>query len=270
MALTPFQRSLCRLLAERRKQDGESYVAGGVALNELLGGSRISRDVDLFHDTEEAVAVASKADRELFTAAGLSVEVLRERPGFVEVLVGDASASTRVEWVRDSAYRFFPLVAHDELGLALHPFDLATNKLLALIGRREPRDWIDVLHCDAALQPLGYLAWAACGKDPGYNPRLVLEHAARGGRFSTVELASLAFSGEPPDAAALARRWHDALTDAAAVLAALPAEHVGCCVLEGGDALCRLGPADLSQAMAAGRVGFRSGSIRGAFPELRS
>ena len=33
-----------------------------------------------------------------------------------------------------------PLVRHDELGLVLHPFDLATNKALALIGRLEVRD----------------------------------------------------------------------------------------------------------------------------------
>lgn len=49
------------------------------------------------------------------------------------------------EWVHDSAYRFFPLVEDDELGLTLHPFDLATNKVLALIGRLEVRDWIDVI-----------------------------------------------------------------------------------------------------------------------------
>jgi len=41
----------------------------------------------------------------------------------------------------------FPLVEHAELGLALHPFDLATNKVLALVGRAEPRDWIDAIHC---------------------------------------------------------------------------------------------------------------------------
>ena len=51
MALTPFQRGICRLLAQHRIAGGESYVAGGASLNELTTGSRISRDVDLFHDT---------------------------------------------------------------------------------------------------------------------------------------------------------------------------------------------------------------------------
>ena len=55
MALTPFQRGICRLLAEHRIASGESYVAGGASLNELTAGSRVSRDVDLFHDSEEAL-----------------------------------------------------------------------------------------------------------------------------------------------------------------------------------------------------------------------
>ena len=58
MALSEFQRRLCRLLADERKRSGESYVAGGVALNELLAGQRRSRDIDLFHDAQEALATS--------------------------------------------------------------------------------------------------------------------------------------------------------------------------------------------------------------------
>ena len=55
MALTGLQRRVCRLIAANRISSGESYVAGGVALNELLGASRVSRDIDLVHDTNEAL-----------------------------------------------------------------------------------------------------------------------------------------------------------------------------------------------------------------------
>jgi hypothetical protein len=58
MALTNLQRTLCRLLAENRIAIGESYVAGGAALNELIAAPRISRDIDVFHDTETAVAAS--------------------------------------------------------------------------------------------------------------------------------------------------------------------------------------------------------------------
>lgn len=65
MALTEFQRTVCRLIARQRLQTGESHVAGCVALNTLTGATRISRDIDLFHDTTEAVAVSWQADRHL-------------------------------------------------------------------------------------------------------------------------------------------------------------------------------------------------------------
>ena len=202
MALTDLQRRICRLLAANRIASGESYVAGGAALNEVIGTTRISRDVDLFHDTDEALESSWKADRALLEAEGLKVRVTRERTGLVEAEVGDDEDQVRLEWARDSAFRFFPLQHHDEFGLTLHPFDLATNKVLALVGRLEVRDWVDVIDCDSRVQPLGYLAWAAAGKDPGFGPGAILEAAARSGRYSADEVGQLAFESDPPDAAA--------------------------------------------------------------------
>lgn len=269
MALTNLQRAICRLLAEERIRSGESYVAGGVALNELLAGARISRDIDLFHDTEEAVEASWDADRRQLDEAGYRVRVLRERPGFIEAEVGTGGDAVRMEWAQDSSYRFFPLVEHSELGLVLHGFDLATNKLLALVGRREVRDWVDILQCDANLQPLGFLAWAACGKDPGFSPASILEHAGRSGRFAAEEIAALAFVGSPPNPAELSRRWHEALETARQTVELLPSEEAGTCVLLHEQELCRLPPHELSGALERGHLRFRSGSIRGALPTLR-
>lgn len=270
MALTELQRAICRLLAELRIRSGESYVAGGAALNELLGASRQSRDIDLFHDTEEAVTASWDADRRRLEDHGFTVRTLRERPGFVEAEVARDGERVRMEWVRDSAYRFFPLVEHAELGLTLHPLDLATNKLLAVVGRREVRDWVDLLECDSRLQPLGYLAWSACGKDPGFSPSSLLEHAARTGRYAPVEVAELVFAGPPPDPAELARAWQSALAGARAVVALLPSETAGSCVILRGEGLCRLDPSALEEALAAGRLEFRTGSIRGVLPTFRA
>jgi hypothetical protein len=269
MALTRFQQTVCRLLAEYRVRSGESYVAGGVALNELLDGKRISRDIDLFHDTEEAVEASWAADRARLEEAGYRVRVLRERPGFVEAEVAKDEDAVRMEWAQDSAYRFFPLVEHPDLGLALHPFDLATNKLLALIGRREVRDWIDILQCDATVQPIGYLAWAAPGKDPGFSPPSIVEHLGRSGRFAAEEITELAFSEPPPEPAELARRWHTALDTARELLDVLPPEQVGTCVLLRSHQLCRLPPDDLSRALEHDEIRFHTGSIRGALPTPR-
>lgn len=56
MALTNIQREVCRLIAGQRIASGESYIAGGAALNTVLHGPRISQDLDLFHDTAAALA----------------------------------------------------------------------------------------------------------------------------------------------------------------------------------------------------------------------
>ena len=177
MALMPLQRDICRRLADGRRRYRDSYVAGGAALSVALRSHRMSRDVDLFHDTTEAVARSWERDRLELESAGFEVAPLRERPGYVEAAIVRRTERVVMEWTRDSAFRFFPLVEDDDLGLVLHPFDLATNKVLALVGRLEARDWVDVLACDARLQPLGYLAWAACGKDPGFTPGGLLAQA---------------------------------------------------------------------------------------------
>lgn len=143
MAVTQFQRAVCSLIAANRLEQGEAYVAGGVALNLLTGGRRLSRDIDLFHDTLEALDATWRADRRLLEDHGYQIRSVHERLGYVEAVVARDSDAVLMQWTRDSAFRFFPLVRHEELGLVLHPFDLATNKVLALVGRLEIRDWID-------------------------------------------------------------------------------------------------------------------------------
>jgi len=270
MALTGYQREVCRLLADNRVRSGESYVAGGAALNEVLRASRLSRDLDLFHDTDEALAASWAADRASLEKAGYELRILRERAGMVEAQVCRGEDSVLVQWTRDSAYRFFPLVSHEEFGLTLHPFDLATSKVLALVGRVEPRDFVDTLTCHREVQPLGYLAWAACGKDPGFSPAAILEQAARTTRYAEIELAGLDFEGPPPSAAELSRTWHAALADAREVVGLLPADHAGRAVLEKRGAFFRGDPQALRSALETDDLVYLPGSIRGAFPLMRS
>ena len=268
MALTAFQRDVCRLLADNRIRSGESYVAGAAALNELLKAPRRSRDIDLFHDTETALAASWRADRESLEKNGYGLSIVRERPTFVEAQIRRGKDAVMIQWAHDSAYRFFPLVQHDELGLTLHPFDLATSKVLALVGRVEPRDFVDTLTCDREVQPLGYLAWAACGKDPGFSPAAILELAARSARYSDAELRGLDFDGEAPDAATLALQWRTVLAEARQLIALLPAEEAGRAVLTKEGVPYQGKPATLSEAVASRELVFHEGRIGGAFPRI--
>ena len=258
MALTNFQKTVVRLIADNRRQSGDSYIAGGAALNLLIGAPRVSSDVDIFHDSEEAVHAAFTADRIALEANGLEVDIKREWVTFVEATISRDGQTTELQWALDSAFRFFPLIEHSDLGLSLHPFDLATNKVLALVGRALPRDWIDIMECDSRLQPLGFLAWAGSGKDPGLNPVFILDQAARSARYTEPEISRLEFEGQSPSAAELSLRWKRILAEAREVVELLPGDEVGKC----------LDSASLKSAASAGTLRFHEGRLRGAFPEI--
>lgn len=268
MAVTPFQSGILKLLAQNRLALGESYVAGGIALNLLMKASRRSRDIDLFHDTETALRESWRLDRQSLIAAGYRLDVLRETPSFVEARVASGGGQTELQWVRDSAFRFFPLVEDELMGLALHPFDLATNKVLAMAGRLEVRDWIDLLQVDACFQPLGLLVWAACGKDPGYNPSSLLATVGRH-HYCQEEVDMLDFAGQPPDASVLGRRWHAALSEAGRYASVLPAKWAGACVLTAGGDFFRGDAKQLFEAVTQNGVGYHKGRIRGAWPQAK-
>ena len=216
-------------------------------------------------------AIQERSDLERFRRAGRLKAWLapsREGPSFVQAQVGDGAETEVLQWVQDSAYRFFPLVESELFGLTLHPFDHATNKVLALAGRRKVRDWVDTIQCHDTLQPLGYLAWAASGKDPGLSPLFIIEQAART-RYVQGELDQLQFDGPTPRAAELSVRWHQAIDEARQLIRLLPSEQVGRCVLDHAGRLATAPPATLVGELAAGRLAFHEGRIRGAFPELR-
>ncbi len=265
MAVTPFQSKILKLLAKQRVAYGESYVAGGVALNLLLSSARRSRDIDLFHDTDTALAATWAMDKQLLQANGFDVRVLREAPSFVEAMIVCGADSTAMQWARDSAFRFFPLITDETMGLTLHPFDLATNKTLAMAGRLEVRDWVDVVRCDEALQPFGYLLWAACAKDPGYNPRSLMALVRRL-HYSQLEVDALDFDGEAPDAANLGSQWHAALSEADQVISILPPDDAGKCVITCDGKLFRGNSNELADALSKCNVLFHGGRIGGSWP----
>lgn len=129
MAVTAFQSEVLKRIARSRIDGGETYIAGGLALKHLLKRPRVSSDVDVFNSTYSALERAADHDCEVLKASGYDIRVTRRRDYVVEVVVSRDGGSTELQWVQDSAYRFFPLVEDELLGLTLHPFDLATNKL---------------------------------------------------------------------------------------------------------------------------------------------
>ena len=225
MPLTDYQASLIRLLSENRTFD--SYLAGGAAILIDPNTTRFSRDLDYFHDSEARVAEAFSADRRLLESKGFSLDVDLNQPGYVRAVVRKDGQAVKIEWARDSAWRFMPTMQDDRVGYVLHPIDLAVNKVLALAGRDEPRDVVDVLHLHRTVLPLGALCWAACGKDPGFTPLSILELLRRRGRVRAEDLARLDLV-EPVDLQVMKRRWLEALDAVEPFVASRPSEEIGC------------------------------------------
>ena len=58
MAVTAFQSEVLKRIARSRIDGGETYIAGGLALNHQLKRPRISSDIDVFNSTYSALMTA--------------------------------------------------------------------------------------------------------------------------------------------------------------------------------------------------------------------
>jgi hypothetical protein len=239
--LSRIQSEILQLLAAHRTP--ESYVAGASALNQA--GPRFSGDIDIFHDREELVAKAADADADLLAANGFTIQWLRREPGIHAIIATRRGESTKLEWVRDSDFRFFPALKDDLFGFRLHVLDLATNKALAAAGRKEPRDVLDLIFIHDTHIPLGAVIWAAIAKDPGYSPESLIGEIRRNARYRQDDYADLALA-TPVDAGEIARRFRQILDEAEAFIRIMPAGTEGLAFLENGEPV-QPDPSDLDR-----------------------
>ena len=225
MPLTDLQQTILALLAQSRTPD--SYLAGGAALHFTPNSVRYSNDLDFFHDSPQRVASAFSDDSALLKGAGYDLELEISQPGFLRAVVSRNDEATRIDWAHDSAWRFMPPIRDPMGGFVLHDVDLAVNKTLALAGRDEPRDFIDILFVHERVLPLSALTWAAVGKDPGFTPLSLVEFLRRRGRHRPEEVARLNLA-VPYDPVASKVLWLGALDDAEAFARFGPTDEVGC------------------------------------------
>ena len=225
MPLTTFQERVALLLAGSRSED--SYLAGGAAIHLAPTSTRYSNDLDYFHDSQERVAKAFHDDEKALTAKGFHVAVDIAQPGYIRAQVSKKRDATKVEWSHDTAWRFMPTIADERVGWILDEVDLAINKVLALAGRQEARDFFDVMHLHQHVLPLGAMCWAGAGKDPGFTPATLLGLLQRRGQVRPDDVRRLHLIA-PVDLNELKTQWLSALDDAEQFIARQPKDEVGC------------------------------------------
>jgi hypothetical protein len=134
------QEQIARTIAALPDANGFA-LAGGGALVVLGVVDRPTRDLDYFGTAPEAVDRLRPALEQALRDQGLTVEVRRAVEGFVEYEVGGAGGATALDVSWDT--RLFT-TQQTELGAVLARDELAADKTLALFGRSEARDFVDV------------------------------------------------------------------------------------------------------------------------------
>lgn len=226
MPLTDFQRRVLAAIAGNRSEI--SHFAGGLVLNADVDSVRFSHDFDIFHEEAKEVVRSSNRDVATLRDAGFDVTP-RSRHGeweadavdFRKALVSGPDGTVEIDWAADSAFRFFPIVQDDQLGWRLHLFDMAINKALALSARTVTRDYVDIVELGSRY-PLAAICWAACGKDPGFSPMLLLEFMRRFARIDPMELQTI--TARKLDPLELKVKWSDMSLQAADAITCLADE----------------------------------------------
>jgi hypothetical protein len=227
--LSKIQTDVLRLLAAHR--DPESYVGGATPLNRAA--PRFSGDIDVFHDRQERVTQAALNDAAVLKASGYNVEWLRQLPMIYTAGVTKDDDGTRLEWVVDSDYRFFPTMRDEIFGYVLHPVDLAMNKVMAAAGRRELRDLVDLVTVHETILPLGAVIWAAVEKSPGFTPEGLIAEIRRNSHYPTTEWLKL-ISSEPIEPKDITSRLRTALEEAESFVMKMPTDKAGLLFLKDG------------------------------------
>lgn len=152
-------------------------LAGGYAISAHGMGDRPSGDVDLFTDWQRRADFLTAVDTviDALQGHGYVVTVVIRSETFARLLLvapGAEPGSDEDKLELSVDWRAHPPVVL-AVGPVLHPDDAVANKMCALFGRAEARDFLDV---DAVIQSGQYtrdrLLSLAAGADSGFDPMI--------------------------------------------------------------------------------------------------
>lgn len=169
--LSPLQLRIAEIVAGLSEFEGFA-LAGGGALIVRGEVERQTRDLDFFGLSPESVDQLLPAVEAALTEAGLDVERVRASPGFARLIVTeDAEHRTELDLGADA--RLFPAEPGTPAP-TLTSIELAVDKVLAIFGRAEARDFGDLASLTRRY-PLERLLALAVEKDRGFDGAVFAE-----------------------------------------------------------------------------------------------
>jgi hypothetical protein len=172
--LTPLQERVAEIIAGLKEAE-DFALAGGAALIARGAIERRTRDLDFFGLSGDAVDRLVPAAERALRAAGLAVEQVQVNPGFARLIVTSAADRTELDLAADA--RLFP-AEPGQPAPTLNAEELAVDKVLAIFGRAEARDFADLM----AVEPrygLDRLFHLAAEKDRGFTSTVFADMLGR-------------------------------------------------------------------------------------------
>ena len=206
--LTPFQERIAAIVAGLDEAQ-DFALAGGGALIVRGDVDRGTRDLDFFGLTIESVDRLAPAVERALTRAGMEIVTLQSNQGFVRLVASQGDQLCEIDLAADA--RLFPIDTDADFP-TLTGEELAVDKVLAIFGRAEARDFIDL----AAVEPkydFARLCELAAEKDRGFSPHVFGEMLYRFDRLQRreFEIDDERFQQLGP----IVQRWRDRARDLA-------------------------------------------------------
>jgi hypothetical protein len=205
--LTPFQQRIAELFFATTESAGFA-LAGGAALIVRGAIDRETHDLDFFanlHDVQDITSVV-EATSAACARVGLTVTPIQSSSTFarLEITDPDTVESMLIDVALD-AIEEPPTIT--VAGPTLTAKELAANKVLALYGRMEPRDFEDTWRLADRFGVEDLLRWAA-EKDPGFDLAMLADSLSWLDRHPDRRFTL------PPDEIAAMRSWFASVRDA--------------------------------------------------------
>ncbi|MBI1865547.1 MAG: nucleotidyl transferase AbiEii/AbiGii toxin family protein, partial [Nitrospirae bacterium] len=166
--LSPLQKKVLSVLSSI-EESRAFHITGGTALGAFYLGHRLSEDIDIFTSDEPLISILAEKIKASLRTAGIQVAEIRNFRSFWEAVLTQNNESIKIQIGYDSPFTLSDFV--EKQGLKIHSLqDIAAGKLLALYGRAEERDFIDIylLARDGRLS-LEEMIDLARKKDPGLD-----------------------------------------------------------------------------------------------------
>jgi len=172
--LTPLQERIAVLVAA--SFEGSDFaLAGGAALISQGLVDRKTGDLDFFGSSEQVLAERLPAIISALEQDGMTVEVRRSTAQFARIVIRGMDSETEVDFGLDG--RLFP-IEQGPLSPVLASRELAVDKVLAVFGRAEARDFVDLFALEQFFK-LEDLFALAKEKDRGFDAKVFAEMTRR-------------------------------------------------------------------------------------------